>query len=86
MEIEKYTPTTISSLLDSNDKAYVEYSEYEKLDESYDILWDLTIDTRQMVNEYVDLFEKMLDYYKVGGYEHGETVRSEEHTSELQSQ
>lgn len=54
-------------------ETYAAYSEYEKLDKSYNR--DLTIDTRQMLNEYVDLFEKMLDYYKVGGYEHGETVQ-----------
>ena len=61
MEIKKY-------------ETYAAYSEYEKLDELYN--GDLNIDNRLMImmSEYVDLFEKMLDYYKVGGYKYGETV------------
>lgn len=65
MEIEKY----------GTYGTYAAYSEYAKLDESYNILFDLAIDNRQMLNEYVDLFYEMLDYYKVGGYKRGETVQ-----------
>jgi hypothetical protein len=73
MKIEKYEPT-IGVMKTSNHETYVEYSEYEKLNESYDMLWKLAINSFQLVNGYVDLFEEMLDYYKVGGYKHGESV------------